>query len=66
MKDGDTVRIIKHVTLHGMSLKGRTGRITDVGEVYATVEISTVEWLVRIPKRALAIVGTEPVGGGEP
>ena len=56
MKDGDKVRIVNHTTLYGMSLKGRTGRITDVGVEYAAVEISNVEWLVRVPKSALVFI----------
>ncbi len=56
MHDGDRVRIVKHVTLHGIDLCGRTGRIVDCGTRYATVEIDTVAWLVRVPIKVMEIV----------
>jgi uncharacterized Zn ribbon protein len=57
IQEGDKVKIIKHIMLYGMSLKGRTGRIVDMGEEYVTLEITGIKWRVRLIKAAVATVG---------
>jgi len=44
---GARVRIVKHVTLYGISLQGHAGRVLDCGEQYATVELDN-GWIVRV------------------
>lgn len=58
MHNGDRVTITQHVALYGMSLKGRTGRVVDVGEEWVTIEIDN--WRVRVPIRCVTQKDAKP------